>query len=111
MNTVATKTRIALKNILFATDFSPAAEAALPYAIGRRMTAKLLHPGLACSRACRYSNIARRARNVQSGVGHLHRCLSRRSSQGPSNRVGIGKVGRPLTIRKMPHNWDSRILV
>src|ERR1700676_753461 len=34
MNAVATKTRIALKNILFATDFSLAAEAALPYAIG-----------------------------------------------------------------------------
>jgi nucleotide-binding universal stress UspA family protein len=34
MTTVATKTRIALKNILFATDFSPAAIAALPYAIG-----------------------------------------------------------------------------
>jgi nucleotide-binding universal stress UspA family protein len=34
MNAVATKTRISLKNILFATDFSPAAEAALPYAIG-----------------------------------------------------------------------------
>src|ERR1700674_703426 len=34
MSAVATKTRIALKNILFATDFSPAAEAALPYAIG-----------------------------------------------------------------------------
>jgi nucleotide-binding universal stress UspA family protein len=34
MNTVATKARIALKNILFATDFSPTAEAALPYAIG-----------------------------------------------------------------------------
>jgi len=28
------KARIALKNILFATDFSPSAEAALPYAIG-----------------------------------------------------------------------------
>src|ERR1700676_4997708 len=34
MNAVAAKTRIALKNILFATDFSPSAEAALPYAIG-----------------------------------------------------------------------------
>src|SRR6202162_1910292 len=34
MTTVATKTRIALTNILFATDFSPAAEAALPYAVG-----------------------------------------------------------------------------
>jgi nucleotide-binding universal stress UspA family protein len=34
MNAVATKARIALKNILFATDFSPTAEAALPYAIG-----------------------------------------------------------------------------
>src|SRR5580693_821665 len=34
MNTVATKARIALKNILFATDFSPAAESALPYALG-----------------------------------------------------------------------------
>src|ERR1700693_3503841 len=34
MSAVATKTRIALKNILFATDFSLAAEAALPYAIG-----------------------------------------------------------------------------
>ena len=34
MNAVATRARIALKNILFATDFSPAAEAALPYAIG-----------------------------------------------------------------------------
>jgi len=34
MKAVEAKTRIALKNILFATDFSPAAEAALPYAIG-----------------------------------------------------------------------------
>ena len=34
MNTTATKTRISLKNILYATDFSPAAEAALPYALG-----------------------------------------------------------------------------
>src|ERR1700688_3902546 len=34
MNAVAPKTRIALRNILFATDFSPAAESALPYAIG-----------------------------------------------------------------------------
>lgn len=34
MTTTAAKTRISLKNILFATDFSPAAEAALPYAIG-----------------------------------------------------------------------------
>ena len=34
MNATATKTRVAIKNILFATDFSPSAEAALPYAIG-----------------------------------------------------------------------------
>jgi nucleotide-binding universal stress UspA family protein len=34
MNATATKTRISLKNILFATDFSPAAEAALPFATG-----------------------------------------------------------------------------
>jgi nucleotide-binding universal stress UspA family protein len=34
MNAVAAKTRVALNHILFATDFSPAAEAALPYAIG-----------------------------------------------------------------------------
>jgi nucleotide-binding universal stress UspA family protein len=34
MSAVATKTRIALKKIMFATDFSRAAEAALPYAIG-----------------------------------------------------------------------------
>lgn len=34
MNATGTKTRVSLKNILFATDFSPAAEAALPYAIG-----------------------------------------------------------------------------
>jgi nucleotide-binding universal stress UspA family protein len=34
MNATATKTRIALKNILFATDFSPAAESALPYVLG-----------------------------------------------------------------------------
>src|SRR3984957_8586400 len=34
MNAVATKARIALKNILFATDFSPVAESALPYAVG-----------------------------------------------------------------------------
>jgi len=34
MNATATRTRIGLKKILFATDFSPAAEAALPYAIG-----------------------------------------------------------------------------
>ncbi len=34
MATVAAEKRIALKNILFATDFSPIAEAALPYALG-----------------------------------------------------------------------------
>jgi len=34
MNAVTAKARITLKNILFATDFSPAAEGALPYAIG-----------------------------------------------------------------------------
>jgi nucleotide-binding universal stress UspA family protein len=34
MATVAVEKRIALKNVLFATDFSPSAEAALPYAIG-----------------------------------------------------------------------------
>jgi nucleotide-binding universal stress UspA family protein len=33
MNAVAAKARIALQNILFTTDFSPAAEAALPYAL------------------------------------------------------------------------------
>jgi nucleotide-binding universal stress UspA family protein len=34
MSATGTATRIALKNILFATDFSPSAEAALPYALG-----------------------------------------------------------------------------
>ncbi len=34
MSAVAAKTRIALKNILFATDFSPSAESALVYALG-----------------------------------------------------------------------------
>jgi nucleotide-binding universal stress UspA family protein len=34
MNAVAAKARIAVQNILFTTDFSPAAEAALPYALG-----------------------------------------------------------------------------
>ena len=34
MNATATRTRISLKNILYATDFSPAAEAALPYVKG-----------------------------------------------------------------------------
>src|SRR5258708_2681270 len=34
MNATGTRTRISLKNILYATDFSPAAESALPYAIG-----------------------------------------------------------------------------
>src|SRR5690348_8099775 len=34
MVTAAAEKRIALQNILFATDFSPAAEASLPYAIG-----------------------------------------------------------------------------
>jgi nucleotide-binding universal stress UspA family protein len=34
MNPVAAKARIAVQNILFTTDFSPAAEAALPYALG-----------------------------------------------------------------------------
>ena len=34
MKAVQARTRIELKNILFATDFSPASEAALPYAIG-----------------------------------------------------------------------------
>jgi nucleotide-binding universal stress UspA family protein len=34
MNAVETKTRISIKNILYATDFSPAAGAALPYALG-----------------------------------------------------------------------------
>jgi nucleotide-binding universal stress UspA family protein len=34
MNATATQTRISLKHILYATDFSPAAEAALPYVKG-----------------------------------------------------------------------------
>ncbi|HVA95591.1 MAG TPA: universal stress protein [Candidatus Dormibacteraeota bacterium] len=34
MNATGTKSRISLKNILYATDFSPSAEAALPYAVG-----------------------------------------------------------------------------
>jgi nucleotide-binding universal stress UspA family protein len=34
MKAAEARTRIALRNILFATDFSPSAEAALPYAIG-----------------------------------------------------------------------------
>ncbi len=34
MDATGTKTRISIKNILYPTDFSPAAEAALPYAIG-----------------------------------------------------------------------------
>lgn len=34
MTTVATKSRVAFKNILFANDFSPSAIAALPYATG-----------------------------------------------------------------------------
>jgi len=34
MNAVDTKTRISIKNILYATDFSPAAGAALPYVLG-----------------------------------------------------------------------------
>ena len=34
MNTMDTKTRVSLKNILYATDFSPTAEAALPYVVG-----------------------------------------------------------------------------
>jgi len=34
MNATGTQTRISLKNILYATDFSPAAESALPYVVG-----------------------------------------------------------------------------
>jgi len=34
MNAVETKTRISIKNLLYATDFSPAAGAALPYVVG-----------------------------------------------------------------------------
>ena len=43
MDTMDTKTRISLKNILYATDFSPAAESALPYVMGlaRRYGAKV----------------------------------------------------------------------
>ena len=43
MKAVQAKTRIALKNILFATDFSPAADAAAPFAmqIARRYGAKV----------------------------------------------------------------------
>ena len=43
MKTVDVHTRVALKNILFTTDFSPAADAALPFAIqmARRYGAKL----------------------------------------------------------------------
>ena len=42
MKTVEAVSRIALKNILFATDFSPCSNAALPYAlsIARRYGAK-----------------------------------------------------------------------
>jgi len=43
MNTLDSKTRIQLKNILFLTDFSPAAAAAIPYAaeVAKRFGAKL----------------------------------------------------------------------
>ena len=43
MKTLDAKSRVSLKNILFATDFSPAAEAALPYALGiaRRFGSKV----------------------------------------------------------------------
>lgn len=43
MKTLDSRTRIALKNILFTTDFSPAADAALPFAIqmARRYGAKV----------------------------------------------------------------------
>jgi len=34
MSTIDTKTRVSLKNILYATDFSPTAESALPYVLG-----------------------------------------------------------------------------
>ena len=34
MNATAAKARVSFKNILYATDFSPAGEAALPYVIG-----------------------------------------------------------------------------
>jgi nucleotide-binding universal stress UspA family protein len=34
MTTLDTSTRVSLKNILYATDFSPASEAALPYVLG-----------------------------------------------------------------------------
>ena len=34
MKTIDTKTRVSLKNILYATDFSPTAESALPYVLG-----------------------------------------------------------------------------
>src|ERR1039458_5049562 len=34
MNTIDTKTRVSLKNILYATDFSPTAMCALPYVLG-----------------------------------------------------------------------------
>src|SRR5437879_5592706 len=43
MKTLDARTRISLKNILFATDFSPYSNAALPYALSltRRYGAKL----------------------------------------------------------------------
>jgi nucleotide-binding universal stress UspA family protein len=43
MNATATQTRISLKHILYATDFSPAAEAALPYvkALSKQYGAKV----------------------------------------------------------------------
>jgi len=43
MNTVEAGKRIALKNVLFATDFSPCSNAALPYAlsVARRYGATL----------------------------------------------------------------------
>lgn len=43
MNTTATRTRIELKNVLFATDLSDAASAAIPYAkeIAKRYEAHL----------------------------------------------------------------------
>src|ERR1035437_3584915 len=43
MSTIDTKTRVSLKNILYATDFSPTAESALPYVLGlaKRFGAKV----------------------------------------------------------------------
>ena len=84
MNATGTQTRISLKNILYATDFSPAAASALPYVLGlakgygakvHALHVRSPYPRSSGPRPCRKSSKQRR-KQAKFEAQQLHEILA-----------------------------------